>query len=128
MWERETSQGTGLQGLWMLLVEGVAKKGHYKKVCLQGKHSAHHSLETTTDELWQGLGPVNPYISMMRDNQFTLTWLVFPMANKHLIRFPIAIEPMTLRSKGTHADSSLSTPSVLLKADTGADVNLMINS
>ena len=48
-----------------------------------------------------------------------------PHANKHLIRFPIAIEPTTLRRMGTHADSSLSTPSVLLKADTGADVNLM---
>ena len=48
-----------------------------------------------------------------------------PHANKHLIRFPIAIEPMTLRRKGTHMDSSLSTPSVLLKADTGADVNLI---
>ena len=38
-----------------------------------------------------------------------------PHANKHLIRFPITIEPMTLRRKGTHMDSSLSTPSVLLK-------------
>ena len=68
---------------------------------------------------------MNPYISMMRDSQFTLTWSVSPHANKHLIRFPITIEPMALRRKGTHADSSLSTPSVLLKADTGADVNLM---
>ena len=32
---------------------------------------------------------------------------------------------MTLRRKGTHMDSSPSTPSVLLKADTGADVSLM---
>ena len=48
-----------------------------------------------------------------------------PHANKHLIRFPIALEPMSLRRKGTHTDSSLSTPSVLLKADTGADVNLI---
>ena len=29
--------------------------------------------------LQQGLGPVNPYISMMRDSQSTLTWLVSPM-------------------------------------------------
>ena len=62
---------------------------------------------------------------MMRDNQFTLTWLVSPHANKHLIRFPIAIEPTALRRKGTHVDSSLSTPSVLLKADTGVDINLI---
>ena len=32
---------------------------------------------------------------------------------------------MLLRRKGTHTDSSLSTPYVLLKADTGADVNLI---
>ena len=61
---------------------------------------------------------------MMRDNQFTYMVSV-PHANKHLIRFPIAIEPMALRRKGTHMDSSLSTPSVLLMADTGADVNLI---
>ena len=48
-----------------------------------------------------------------------------PHANKHLIRFPIALEPMSLRRKGTHMDSSLATPSVLLKADTGADINLI---
>ena len=44
-------------------------------------------------------------------------------ANKHLIKFPVALEPTTLRSKGNNADSPQST--VLLKADTGADVNLM---
>ena len=48
-----------------------------------------------------------------------------PHANKHLIRFPVTIEPTALRRKGTHVDSSLSTPSVMLKADTGADINLM---
>ena len=57
---------------------GCGKKGHYEKVCLQGKHSA-HSLETPQMTSAGGLGPVNPYISMMRDNQFTLTWLVSPM-------------------------------------------------
>ena len=60
------------------------------------------------------------------EGQPVYTYMVsVPHANKHLIRFPIAIEPMTLRRKGTHTDSSLSTPSVLLKADTGADVNLI---
>ena len=60
------------------------------------------------------------------EGQPVYTYMVsVPHANKHLIRFPIAIEPTTLRRKGTHADSSPSTPSVLLKADTGADVNLI---
>ena len=60
------------------------------------------------------------------EGQPVYTYMVsVPHANKHLIRFPITIEPMALRRKGTHVDSSLSTPSVLLKADTGADVNLI---
>ena len=60
------------------------------------------------------------------EGQPVYTYMVsVPHANKHLIRFPIAIEPMSLRRKGTHTDSSLVTPSVLLKADTGADVNLI---
>ena len=60
------------------------------------------------------------------EGQPVYTYMVsVPHANKHLIRFPIAIEPMTLRRKGTHTDSSLAAPSVLLKADTGADVNLI---
>ena len=42
-----------------------------------------------------------------------------PHVNKHLIKFPVALEPTTL--KGNNADQS----TVLLKADTGADVNLM---
>ena len=42
-------------------------------------------------------------------------------ANKHLIKFPVALDPTTL--KGNNADSPQST--VLPKADTGADINLM---
>ena len=49
-----------------------------------------------------------------------------PHANKHLIKFPVAPEPTSLKTKGNNVDSPQSTPStVLLKADTGADINLM---
>ena len=102
---------------------GCGKKGHYEKVCLQGKHSA-HSLETpqTTSA---GAGASEP-LYFNDEGQPVYTYMVsVPHANKHLLRFPIAIEPMALRRKDTHADSSLSTPSVLLKADTGADINLI---
>ena len=44
-----------------------------------------------------------------------------PHMNKHLIKFPVALEPTTL--KGNNMDSP--QPTVLLKADTGADINLM---
>ena len=46
-----------------------------------------------------------------------------PHVNKHLIKFPIALEHTTLRSNKNNAHSPQST--VLLKADTGADVNSM---
>ena len=58
-----------------------------------------------------------------------------PHVNKHLIKFPIALDYLTLRSRGSRdrwnnvenstKSTAHSTQSVLLKADTGADVNLM---
>ena len=104
---------------------GCGKKGHYEKVCLQGKHSA-HSLETPQTTL-AGTGASGP-LYFNDEGQPVYTYMVsVPHANKHLIKFPVALEPTALRRKGTNADSSLSTstPSVLLKTDTGADINLM---
>ena len=96
---------------------GCGKKGHYKKVCLQGKHSA-HSLETPQAN---PAGASEP-LYFNDEGQPVYTYMVsVPHANKHLIKFPVALEPTTL--KGNNADSPQST--VLLKADTGADVNLM---
>ena len=46
-----------------------------------------------------------------------------PHANKHLIKFPIALDYTTLRSQ--IGDPTPSPQTVLLKADTGVDVNLM---
>ena len=43
-----------------------------------------------------------------------------PHVNKHLIQFPIALEPTTLKRNNVDSPQS-----VLLKADTGADINLM---
>ena len=55
-----------------------------------------------------------------------------PHVNKHLIKFPIALDYLTLRGRNKMENSTSSTGcsdcftwSVLLKADTGADVNLM---
>ena len=72
-----------------------------------------------------GAGASEP-LYFNNEGQPVYTYMVsVPHANKHLIRFPISLEPMSLRRKGTHTDSSLSTPHVLLKADTGADINLI---
>ena len=100
---------------------GCGKKGHYEKVCLQGKHSA-HSLETPQAN---SAGASEP-LYFNDEGQPVYTYMVsVPHANvnKHLIKCPVALEPTSLRSKVNNMDSSQST--VLLKADTGADINLM---
>ena len=63
--------------LWMLLAEGVAKRDIMKRFACRA--NTLHTLWRCHRQLQQGLEPVNPYISMMRDKQFTNTWLVFPM-------------------------------------------------
>ena len=96
---------------------GCGRKGHYEKVCLRGRHSA-HSLETLQAN---SAGASEP-LYFNDEGQLVYTYMVsVPHANKHLIKFPVALEPTTL--KGNNADSPQST--VLLKADTGADINLM---
>ena len=57
---------------------GCGKKGHYEKVCLKGKHALHTLWKFHRPTL-QGQGLVNPFTSMMRDNQSTPTWSVSPM-------------------------------------------------
>ena len=105
---------------------GCGKKGHYEKVCLQGKCSA-HSLETP-QATSAGAG-ASESLYFNDEGQPVYTYMVsVPHANKHLIKFPVILEPTALRRNGTNVDSSpfsSSTPSVLLKADTGAYVNLM---
>ena len=99
---------------------GCGKKGHYE-VCLKGKHSA-HSLETPQANS-AGAGASEP-LYFNDEGQPVYTYMVsvpHANANKHLIKFPVALEPTSL--KGNNMDSPQST--VLLKADTGADINLM---
>ena len=97
---------------------GCGKKGHYEKVCLKGKCSA-HSLETPQAN---SAGASEPLYFNDEGQPVYIYMVSVPHANvnKHLIKFPVALEPTTL--KGNNADSP---QSVLLKADTGADINLM---
>ena len=102
---------------------GCGKKGHYEKVCLKGKHFT-HSLEVPQANS-AGAGASEP-LYFSDEGQPVYTYMVsVPHVNKHLIKFPITLEPTTLRSNKNNASSLQSTQSVLLKADTGADVNLM---
>ena len=116
---REDTKRHRTARLWMLLAEGVAGKD-IEKACLQGKCSA-HSLETQANSA--GAGASEP-LYFNDEGQPVYTYMVsVPHANmnKHLIKFPVALDPTTL--KGNNADSPQST--VLLKADTGTDINLM---
>ena len=103
---------------------GCGKKGHYEKVCLKGKHST-HSLEVPQANS-AGAGAGEP-LHFNDEGQPVYTYMVsVPHVNKHLIKFPIALEPSILRSNRNNVSSPQSTQStVLLKADTGADINLM---
>ena len=98
---------------------GCGKKGHYEKVCLQGKCSAHSLVTPQANSA--GARASEP-LYFNDEGQPVYTYMVsVPHANKHLIKFPVALKPTTL--KGNNTDSPQYT--MLLKADTGADVNLM---
>ena len=102
---------------------GCGKKGHFEKVCLKGKCST-HSLEVpqaSTSTAGAGAGGEPLYFD--DGGQPVYTYMVsVPHVNKHFIMFPIALEHTTLRS---NKNNVCSPQSVLLKADTGANVNLM---
>ena len=102
---------------------GCGKKGHFEKVCLKGKCST-HSLEAPQASTSTAGGGASEPLYFDNGGQPVYTYMVsVPHVNKHLIKFPIALEHSTLRSNRNNAVSPQST--VLLKADTGADVNLM---
>ena len=102
---------------------GCSKKGHYEKVCLKGKCST-HSLEVPQANS-AGAGASEP-LYFSDEGQPVYTYMAsVPHVNKHLIKFPIALEPSILWSNRNNVSSPQPTQSVLLKADTGADVNLM---
>ena len=114
---------------------GCGKKGHYEKVCLK-KHST-HSLEVpqASNTSTAGAGASEP-LYFDDGGQPVYTYMVsVPHVNKHSIKFLIALDYTTLRSRGSREEwnnmenstksTARSTQSVLLKADTGADVNLM---
>ena len=113
---------------------GCGKKGHFKKVCL--KKCSTHSLEVPqASTSTAGAGASEP-LYFDDEGQPVFTYMVcVPHANKHLIKFPISLDYGTLRHRGSRekqnkmensTDSTVhSHQTVLLKADTGANVILM---
>ena len=141
MWERQAPKGTRLQsfgcdmqGLW---------KGHFEKVCLK-KHSTHSLEVRQASTSAAGAGASGEPLYFDDGGQPVYTYMVsVPHVNKHLIKFPITLDYTTLRSRGSREEwnkmenstsstgcfdcSTVHSPpqSVLLKADTWADVNFM---
>ena len=102
---------------------GCGKKGHFEKVCLKGKCSTHSLEVPQASTSTAGAGASGEPLYFDDGGQPVYTYMVsVPHVNKHLIKFPIALDHTTLRSNRNNAHSP---QSVLLKADTGADVNLM---
>ena len=134
MWERQTPKGTGLQSFGCD-VQGCGKKGHFEKVCLK-KHSTHSLEVPQASTSTAGAGASEPLYFDDEGQPVYMYMVSVPHVNKHLIKFPIALDHSTLRSRnkmeystgstgGSNCSPMHSPQSVLLKADTGADVNLM---
>ena len=117
-----------------MVCRGCGKKGHFEKVCLKGKHSTHSLEVPQASTSTAGAGASEP-LYFDDEGQPVFTYMVsVPHANKHLIKFPISLDYETLRHRGGKNRTKWKIPpilprsspqTVLLKADTGADVNLM---
>ena len=108
---------------------GCGKKGHFEKVCLK-KHSTNSLEVPQASTSTPGAGAGEP-LYFDDGGQPVYTYMVsVPHVNKHLIKFPIALDYTTFRGRNKMEYSTSSTgcsdcSTMLLKTDTGADVNLM---
>ena len=91
-----------------------------------------HTFTRSSTSFHQFLQGANEPLYFDNDGQPIFTHMVSVLhANKHLIKFPISLDYMTLRGHGewnrmeNSTNSTKCSQSVLLKADTGADMNLM---
>ena len=118
-----------------VVCRGCGKKGHFEKVCLKGKHSTYSLEVPQASTSTTGAGASEP-LYFDDEGQPVFTYMVSaPHVNKHLIKFPISLDYRTLGHRRNHDKqdqldnstnfSAHSPQTVLLKPDTGADVNLM---
>ena len=104
---------------------GCGKKGHFEKVCLKAKCST-HSLEVPQASTSSAEAGASEPLYFDDDGQPIFTHMVSVLhANKHLIKFLIALDYAILRKDVENSDSTTPPQTVLLKADTGANANLM---
>ena len=111
---------------------GCGMKGHFEKGCLKAKHSTHSLKVPQASASSTGAGKP---LYFDDQGQPVFAHMVSVLhSNKHFIKFPISLDYGTLRGRGSKegwnkmensTDSTVRSQTVLLKADTGADVNLM---
>ena len=105
---------------------GCGKKGHFEKVCLKGKCSTHSLEVPQASTSTAGAGASGEPLYFDDGEQPVYTYMVsVTHVNKHLIKFPIALNYLTLRGSEDGKMENYTKSTMLLKADTGADVNLM---
>ena len=86
------------------MCRGCGKKGHFEKVCL--KKCSTHSLEVpqASNTSTAGARASEP-LYFDDGGQPVYTYMVsVPHANKHLIKFPIALDYLTLRDRTGHSN------------------------
>ena len=128
---RQTPESTGLQSCGCSM-QRMWKEGAFQEGLSQGKCSTHSLEVPQASTSTAGAGASEP-LYFDNDGQPVYTYMVsIPHVNKHLIKFPIALDHTTLRGsrewnnmENCTKSIACSSPLVLLKADTGADVNLM---
>ena len=115
----ETPKGTGLQNCGSNVQEGVERKDTMRRFALKGE-MLHTLSRSSTGQLCMGAGAqvTPPLFQWWGTTSEHLYGQCPPLQTKHLIKFPIALEPTTLRSNKNNVSSPQSTQSVLLKADT----------
>ena len=114
-------KGRHQKGKLCKALEAVCRniKGYFEKVCMKGNHSTHlvnvpkasNSSTGEPDHYNEHGDPAYAHMVSVNDNN----------KHKHLIQFPIS----TNLEKVRNLVESSKCPIVLLKLDTGADVNLM---
>ena len=114
--------------LWMLCAEVVERRDTLRKYVSRLNIPHIHLRFHKLPPVLRGAGE---HLYIDDDGQPVFAHMVSVLhANKHLIKFPIALDYMTLRDRNKMENSTNSTgrtkcSTVLLKADTGANVNLM---
>ena len=92
-----------------MVCRGCGKKGHFEKVCLKGKHSTHSLEVPQASTSTAGAGASEP-LYFDDEGQPVYTYMVsVPHINKHLIKFPIALDYSTLRGRNKMEYSTGST-------------------